>query len=320
MEAEAFGRPLRSLDTPIRSIEHTHDVRPLDFLKSLQLFRLRRRLALRGERDVHLKSGSGRENDGALDDVFQLTHVAGKVVGLQLLDQLLRDTLDLFAQTGAILLYEVERQHGDVFRAVAQRRQRDGKGREPVIKVFAERARFDSPAQVAVGRRHHASGRLDRARPAHALEGALLKHAQELGLQVERQIADFVKEDCAAVGQLEPSSAPPDRVGECSLLVTEEFALDQSRRDRAAIDLDERAVLAHAQVVNGAGEKLFAGSRLAEDEDRGACGGDSLDQVEGFLERGALADDLSEIMVELDLLFEVEVLRLKLVLQSLDFG
>jgi len=87
--------------------------------------------------------------------------------------------------------------------------------------------------------------------------------------------------------------------------VAEEFALNQSRRDRAAIDFDERAIFARAQVVNGAGEKFLARSRLAEDEDSGACGGDLLDQVKGFLERGALADDLSKIMAGFDILIEM---------------
>ena len=47
-----------------------------------------------------------------------------------------------------------------------------------------------------------------RAVVADALELALLEHAQQLGLQLERDLADLVEEERAAVGELE---APGDR-------------------------------------------------------------------------------------------------------------
>ena len=42
---------------------------------------------------------------------------------------------------------------------------------------------------------------------ADALELAVLDHAQELGLQLERQLADLVEEERAAVGELEAALA-----------------------------------------------------------------------------------------------------------------
>ncbi len=63
--------------------------------------------------------------------------------------------------------------------------------------------------KVAVGRRHDAHVDLARPRAAHGLELALLQHAQELGLQVDGQLADLVEEDGAAVRQREAPVALP---------------------------------------------------------------------------------------------------------------
>ena len=45
------------------------------------------------------------------------------------------------------------------------------------------------------------------------------------------QIADFVEEDGAAVGELELAAAQRRRTGERALLVAEQLALDQLGRD-----------------------------------------------------------------------------------------
>ena len=63
---------------------------------------------------------------------------------------------------------------------------------------------------------------------AEALELALLQHAQQLGLQVERHFADFVEQDGAAVGQFEFAGTVCDRAGESA------FARGRTVRSRAA--------------------------------------------------------------------------------------
>ena len=82
--------------------------------------------------------------------------------------------------------------------------------------------------------------RPDRPRAADALDLALLDRAQQLGLQVEPQIADLVEEQRAAVGQLELADALLQRAGERALLVAEQRALDQLARNRGEVDGDER--------------------------------------------------------------------------------
>jgi len=101
------------------------------------------------------------------------------------------------------------------------------------------------------------------ARFADPLELTFLQHAQQLALQRQRNFADLVKEQRAAVGQLKPADAVAQRAGEGAFGVTEEFALEQIGRDRRAIDADQRAVAALAVVVDGARHQFLAGAGLA---------------------------------------------------------
>src|SRR5204862_227502 len=87
-----------------------------------------------------------------------------------------------------------------------------------------------------------ASGESD----ADALVLALLQHAQQLALQIERDLPDFVEKDRASVGELEAPDSIAVRSRERALHVSEELALEQLVRNRRAIDLDERAVGARA--------------------------------------------------------------------------
>ena len=85
-----------------------------------------------------------------------------------------------------------------------------------------------------------------RLRRADPLERAFLQHAQQLGLQVERQIADLVEEQRAAVRELEASLPRGDRAGERAAGMAEQLAFDQGRRQRRAVDDDERVRAARA--------------------------------------------------------------------------
>ena len=79
---------------------------------------------------------------------------------------------------------------------------------------------------------------LDRLGAAEALELALLQHAQQLHLRLQVDVADFVEEQRAALGQLEAALAPLVRVGEGALLVAEQLGLDQAcRAARAQLTL-----------------------------------------------------------------------------------
>ena len=76
---------------------------------------------------------------------------------------------------------------------------------EPVVQVFAKPAGADQGLEVLVGRGQDPDVDRDRLRAADPLERHLLEHAQQLGLDLEVDVADLVEEERAAVGLLEPA-------------------------------------------------------------------------------------------------------------------
>ena len=88
---------------------------------------------------------------------------------------------------------------------------------------------------------------MDRPRSADPLHLGAVQRAQELGLEVERHLADLVEEERALVGLLEGPLAQPLGAGEGPLLVAEELALHEGLRDGRAVHRDERAVAARGE-------------------------------------------------------------------------
>ncbi len=128
-----------------------------------------------------------------------------------------------------------------VVAALAQRRQEEVHDVEAVVEVLAEAPGADLLLEDAVGRRDDADVDLLGLAVADAEDDALLQRAQQLHLQVQRQLADLVEEERALVGDLELAGPRRDGAGERALHVPEELALDQVLGDRAAVDDDERA-------------------------------------------------------------------------------
>ena len=101
----------------------------------------------------------------------------------------------------------------------------------------------------------------------------LLQHAQQLGLDVGRHRADLVQKQRAAARMLELAVARPERTGEGAGLVAEQLALDQAGGKGGAVDGDEGAAGAAADVVQGAGRHLLADAGVADDQHVGVGAG-----------------------------------------------
>ena len=97
-----------------------------------------------------------------------------------------------------------------------------------------------------------------------------LEHAQQLHLQLHRHLGDLVEEDRAAVGALEEAFVLPVRAREAAALVAEQLALDELRRDGAAVQRQERrfapAADSSCTVVR---RQLLAGAALADQQHGG---------------------------------------------------
>ena len=144
--------------------------------------------------------GQARE---PVDDVAQLADIARVRVVQQEVAQsprhLDRAPLQRF---GGLVAEELEQQR-NLVPALAQRRQRHVNDAEPIEQVLAEFPLLAQLAQVPVGRGDDARVDGDRLVRTDALDLVRLQHAQQLHLARQRQLADLVEEDGAAVRALE---------------------------------------------------------------------------------------------------------------------
>ena len=135
-----------------------------------------------------------------------------------------------------VLLVEIgqdgfgQRRH--VVETLAQRRQVDGEDVQPIVQVLAELALGGHGLQVLIGGGDQPDVHLGFTGGAQPPDLAILQHAQQLGLERERHVADFVQQQRAAVGQFETSLAGHQRAGKRALFVAEQLAFNQ--RPRAA--------------------------------------------------------------------------------------
>ncbi len=88
----------------------------------------------------------------------------------------------------------------------------------------------------------------------------------------------------------EPWSAI-ERSREGATLVTEELARQEVARQRRTIDLDIWGAAPAAELLEGAGDQLLAGSPLNADEDGGVGASHQLDPSLKIADGGAPADD-----------------------------
>jgi hypothetical protein len=185
-------------------------------------------------------------------------------------------------------------QHRDVTGALAQRRQADDEHREPVVEVGAEAVRVDLGVEVTVARGDDPDVDGTALGAADALDLAAIDGAEELGLEVERELADLVEEQGAARRRLERADAGRAGAGEGAGLVAEQLGLEQVRRDRAAVDDHERAVAARALEMQRLGGELLAGAALALEEHGGVGRRGGLEEREGGAHRDRRAAQQAE--------------------------
>ena len=115
----------------------------------------------------------------------------------------------------------------NVLPAFAQRRQANLERVDAEVQVFAEFVVLDHLAQVAIGRADHAHIDAERLRVADAADFARFQEAQQLHLDVLVQLADFIEEQRAAVGDFEEALVIAVGPGERALAMAEQLAFDQ---------------------------------------------------------------------------------------------
>src|SRR4029077_5378328 len=157
-------------------------------------------------------------------------------------------------------------------------------------QIGAESGFANRVLQILIRSGQKADVELDGPRAADADEFALLKDAQQLGLQRQREFADFVEEHAATFGDLEQPFLLANSAGERPFLVPEQLAFEKRFRQCRAIQRHERLIFALAVFVNGTRGKLFARAAFAVDQNCGIAGSNLLNELVDLAHARALAD------------------------------
>ena len=145
-------------------------------------------------RKHNLKHPARAEDDGPLDHVLQLADVPRPPIVGEGFNSGGRNRLDGAAHPLGVFLREVADEQGDVFFSLAQRRNCQWKDMQPVLEIAAELALVDHLLELAVGGGDETDIHPNGAVAAEPLEFLLLDGAQQLGLQLQWYLTDFVQE------------------------------------------------------------------------------------------------------------------------------
>jgi hypothetical protein len=77
----------------------------------------------------------------------------------------------------------------------------------------------------------------------------LLQHAEQLGLQLQGHLADFVKKHDSTLGCTKHAQAATQRTGKRTLLMAEQLTFRKRRGQRRAVHGDERLIASRSQAV-----------------------------------------------------------------------
>jgi hypothetical protein len=187
-----------------------------------------------GRQVREMQQRPGIERHHALQTIHELANIARPVVPHQGLRRVVGER-----EAAARLREKALDQKWNVFLAIAQRRQGQTHNVEPVKKVFAETSRCDFLLQVAVRRGHDANVDLDALQRTQRAQFLFLQHAEQLHLQLQRQLPNLVEESRAAVGQLDQSPLGFDCAGKRASDMAKQFALHHRAHERATVDRHE---------------------------------------------------------------------------------
>src|SRR5262249_30329786 len=130
-------------------------------------------------------------------------------------------------------------------------------------EILAEASGHDLALEVAVRARDDSGVHGDRLGCPHRQDALVLDDPEQLDLQLQGHLADLVQEQRASARRHEATGIRLHGGRERTTDVTEELALEQSLRNRVAVDGHEAAIVARAGRVHGAGDQLLADAALA---------------------------------------------------------
>ena len=147
-------------------------------------------------------------------------------------------------------------------------------GVDTVVQILAETSLPNQLLQVHIRSTDEPDIHRNGLGAAHPYHTPVLDHTQQLRLQVQRNIADLIKEQCPAIGLFELAHMVRVGIGEGALHMTEEFTFKQRLSDGASINGHHRLLTPEAVGVDLPCQHILTGAVLTGDEHCSICRGD----------------------------------------------
>ena len=115
--------------------------------------------------------------------------------------------------------------------------------------------------------------------------------------------------------QFKPALALRDGTGKCAFLVTEHLALEQSSRNRGAIHFYQRMFSSTAQIMKSARDQFLPSPSFTKNQNWRVGGRHRFHILQRALQSSAGANDLFEVQLAADFIFQVDLFLCQPVLQ-----
>ena len=213
----------------------------------------------------------------AAQAVLQLTHVAEPGVVAQQALRRRRQAQIAQSEARTVVLKEGAGQRQQIRTpAFTQRWYPERIDAQAVIEVFTEMPGGDLRLEIAIGGRDDTHIDPDYAIAAQRLQLALLQDPKQLGLQRQRQLADLIQQQGAAIRHHEVATVIMGRAREGATPMPEQRAFDQVRRQGGAVDAHQRTRSPPGSIVQPLDHALLAHAGLALHQHRHLGIGDRL--------------------------------------------
>ena len=257
---------------------------------------------------IHSDHRTAAEEDRPFDNVPQLADVAWPRVHLEQLHRLLGKTSDLSPPIGRKLPQERLGEQWDILPTLPQRRQMDGDGVDPEVKILAKPPLANLFLERAHRGRDDPHIDVDGSIGPEAFYLSLLENPQKLDLEGQRKLTDFVEEKGPLARRLETPDSTFAGAGEGALLEAEELGLDERFRQRGTAHPEIGFGAPRRVEVNGRGDHLLAGAAFTVNDHRGVRIADQSDEIEDLPHWLGLADDVGKRVPLFELRLQANIL------------
>ena len=160
-------------------------------------------------------------------------------------------------------------QQRNVFAPFGQWRNGQRHHVETVVQILTKLARRHAGLEIAVRSGNQPHVHVNQLRRPDRPHLTLLNHTQQLDLQQQRHVTDFIQKQRTAPGHLKQSLVVAHRAGKRALDVAEQLGFEQLFGNRRAVHRHKWPRLALARIVDGMRQQLLAGTAVALDQHAG---------------------------------------------------